>query len=298
MTTILVVDDSAVDRKIAGACVEREGSTPIYAASGREALEIIERENPDVVLTDLRMPEMDGLELIERIRKEKTPPPIMIMTAYGSEDTAITALKRGATSYVPKKNLKHELGSALRIVLRGVEARKHRDRVRGLLDRSKSSYTLDYDPGAPAALVNHLENELARINFCDHTALFQVNTALSEAISNALEHGNLELDSSLRERHDGSYYRLGKERAHETPYSERRVHVSVVLDSDVATYVVRDDGHGFDTSDLPDPRDPENMVKAAGRGLMLIHMFMDEVRFNDVGNEITMIKHREAARLA
>jgi CheY-like chemotaxis protein/anti-sigma regulatory factor (Ser/Thr protein kinase) len=292
MAVILVVDDSAVDRKIAGACVRATGSKARYAASGREAIEIIVRDRPDVVLTDLMMPEMDGLQLVEHIRREHTALPVVLMTAFGSEETAIAALKAGATSYVPKKSLKDELGSALRIVLSAVEARKHREKVRGLLERSESHFIIGYEPDAPAALVSYLENDLAQLNFCDRSGLFQVNAALSEALANAIEHGNLELDSALRERHDGSYQRLGEERVQQAPYRTRKVHVEARVAPDHATYVVRDEGPGFDASLLPNPKDPENMVKACGRGIMLIRMFMDDVTFNQTGNEITMVKRR------
>ena len=54
--------------------------------------------------------------------------------------------------------------------------------------------------------------------------------------------------------------------------------------------MIRDEGPGFDPDGLPDPTDPENLTKASGRGVLLIRTFMDEVRFNDTGNEITMIK--------
>lgn len=292
MATILVVDDSAVDRQIAGACVRATGSTVRYAKSGREALEIIFRERPDVVLTDLIMPEMDGLELVGCIRRDHAPLPVVLMTAYGSEETAIAALKAGATSYVPKKSLKDELGSALRIVLSAVEARKHRETVRELLERSESRFVMGYEPDAPAAIVNYLEHALAELNFCDHAGLFQVNAALSEALINAIEHGNLELNSSLRERHDGSYQQLGQERMQKPPYRDRKVHVLAKVAPDEAIYVIRDEGSGFDCSHLPNPRDKENMVKAGGRGILLIRMFMDEVTFNEVGNEITMVKRR------
>jgi CheY-like chemotaxis protein len=295
VATILVVDDSAVDRKIAGACVEQNGETPIYAESGAEALDVMAREEPDVVLTDLKMPEMDGLQLVEQIRNNHRSVPVILMTAYGSEDTAIAALKAGATSYVPKKTLKQELADALLIVLSAVEARKHREQVRGLLRKSESFFELGVDPDAPAAVVSYLEHDLAELNFCDASGLFQVNAALSEALSNAVDHGNLELDSALRESHDGSYYRLGSERRHQEPYSDRRVFIEAIVSPDRATYVIRDEGPGFDTTKLPNPKDPENMLKAGGRGVMLIRTFMDEVRFNDAGNEITMVKRRAAA---
>ena len=62
----------------------------------------------------------------------------------------------------------------------------------------------------------------------------------------------------------------------------------------MATITIRDDGPGFDTTSLRDPTDPENLERAGGRGLLLINAFMSEVRHNDKGNEITMIKRRES----
>ena len=56
------------------------------------------------------------------------------------------------------------------------------------------------------------------------------------------------------------------------------------------TYAIRDEGPGFDPSTLPDPTDPANLERVSGRGLLLIHAFMDEVRHNPTGNEITMVK--------
>ena len=81
-----------------------------------------------------------------------------------------------------------------------------------------------------------------------------------------------------------------------SPYRERRVRVCERLDPDAVTYVIRDEGKGFDLSTVPDPTNPDNLLKASGRGLMLIKTFMDEVTFNGVGNEITMVKRRAADR--
>jgi anti-sigma regulatory factor (Ser/Thr protein kinase) len=59
-----------------------------------------------------------------------------------------------------------------------------------------------------------------------------------------------------------------------------------------ATITIRDEGPGFDPSSLPDPTDPENIGKISGRGLLLIRTFMDDVRFNETGNEITLVKKK------
>ena len=57
-------------------------------------------------------------------------------------------------------------------------------------------------------------------------------------------------------------------------------------------FIIRDQGPGFDVASIPDPTDPENLAKVSGRGLLLINAFMDEVRHNKQGNEITMIKRK------
>jgi anti-sigma regulatory factor (Ser/Thr protein kinase) len=108
-----------------------------------------------------------------------------------------------------------------------------------------------------------------------------------------MHHGNFELSSSLREGDEREYHRLAKERSTQKPYAERRVHVRAADTPEGSTYVIRDEGPGFDPAKLPDPLDPENLEKVSGRGLLLIRTFMDEVRFNDKGNEITMVKRAE-----
>lgn len=292
MPTILIVDDAKIDRVLAGSCVEQLGATPIYAENGVEALERIEQQKPDGVLTDLQMPEMDGLELVQAIRRDYADVPVVLMTAHGSEEVAASALKHGAASYVPKKNLRRDLGHALRVVLDAAEAAQDRQTARQLLIESETKFVFGYQPGAVQALVSHLQNSLAQIEFGDHADLIQIGTALTEALTNALDHGNLELDSALREAPDNAYRRLGNERSEQPPYQDRRVYVTARLTPTEASYTIRDEGPGFDPSTLPDPTDPENLLLASGRGIMLIRMFMDEVSFNETGNTITMIKRR------
>ena len=86
MVTILVVDDSTVDRRLAGGFLEKHGNWHIVAVkNGREAMLAVRRSVPDVVVTDLQMPEMDGLELVKTIRNEFPLLPVVLMTAQGSE---------------------------------------------------------------------------------------------------------------------------------------------------------------------------------------------------------------------
>jgi anti-sigma regulatory factor (Ser/Thr protein kinase) len=80
------------------------------------------------------------------------------------------------------------------------------------------------------------------------------------------------------------------ERREQPPYRGRLVYVSAKESRTEAIYIIRDEGPGFDTSRLPDPGDPSNLEQLANRGLLLIGAFMDEVKHNAKGNEITMVK--------
>lgn len=292
MATILIVDDSKLDRSIAGTCVQQEGFQPQYAVDGSQALSSIQRDEPDLVLTDLVMPGMDGLELVQQIRRRHPRVPVILMTGKGVEDTAARALKAGAASYIPKKFLKQSLGDTVRSVLATAKALIRRRDAWTFLNYRESYYVLGYEQDGRSTLISHLEEELDRFDLCDASERIRVGTALSEALANAIDHGNLELNSALREHSDQTYYELGQERTSLAPYRDRRVHITTRLTPSEVTYVIRDEGPGFDHRDLPDPTDPENLVKLSGRGLLLIQTFMDEVRFNDRGNEITMVKRR------
>ena len=123
--------------------------------------------------------------------------------------------------------------------------------------------------------------------------MFRIVTALKEALLNAIEHGNLELDSKMRDDGTGEeFYRLAETRMQQEPYCNRRVTVTMRLSPEQLAYVIRDEGPGFDPSTLPDPTDPESIQRAHGRGLLLIRSFMDDVVFNEAGNQITLIKYR------
>ncbi len=99
---ILVVDDEPVVIKSAERVLKAEGYTVESALSGKEALAVMEQNTYNLVLTDLKMPEMDGISLIKRIKKKKPDTGIVIITGYPSQDTVREALELGIIDYVPK----------------------------------------------------------------------------------------------------------------------------------------------------------------------------------------------------
>src|ERR1700679_755291 len=93
-TTVLVVDDSAFDRHLVGQLLESLPNIALsYASNGQEGLAVIERDNPAIILTDLIMPDMEGLELVQKVRAQHPNISVILVTAYGSEEAAIKPLR-------------------------------------------------------------------------------------------------------------------------------------------------------------------------------------------------------------
>lgn len=291
MPTILIVDDDGVDREAAWRCLRSMHDTRfLYAENGIAAIEVLSKEAPDLVLTDLRMPGMDGLELVERIRADYPLVPSILMTSQGSERVAVKALKAGAASYVPKSLLKQNLVETVEQVLEVAEASRSRHALLEYLGWSEIEFDLVNDPGLIMPLVGYFQDNLERLGFGDEAVRTQIGMALMEAVSNGMVHGNLEVSSVLRRSNWEEYQRAIDGRRQEEPYASRRLHCFAKETKDKVEYVVRDEGPGFDPASLPDPTAPENVLQVSGRGILLIRTFMDGVVYNERGNEITLTR--------
>lgn len=294
LKTVLVVDDSLMEHHLTGSLIKKMGGWQAqFASDGMEALEILKKGPlPSMVLADLMMPGMDGLELVQTIRQEYPILPVILMTAHGSEQNAIQALQNGAASYVPKGSLAKELANTMEQVLSVAQTNFKQQRILECLQRQEFHFTLDNDVSLVPILVQFLEKEMEVMKLCQPSRIIHLGVALHEALTNSILHGNLELQSTVKQQDEQLYYRMAAQRRQESPYGTRRVYVTAVLERDQATFTIRDEGPGFDPSQLPDPTDPSNLENITGRGLLLIHTFMDSVEHNQKGNQITMVKRR------
>jgi len=197
-----------MDRRLVGGLLSRAGFEVSYAEHGQQALELLKEQQPDLVATDLQMPELDGLSLVEAIRKRYPSIPVLLMTAHGSEETAVKALQRGAASYVPKRSLAQDLCPTVANVLELARGGRSMSRVLDWLVYTESRFVLDNDVSIIPDLVSHLEASITQLKSVDETALIQVGVALREALVNAMYHGNLEVSSTLREEEGNRYDEL------------------------------------------------------------------------------------------
>lgn len=291
MATVLVVDDLLADRRLVGGLLERRSGTKVlYAENGASALEQMELHAPDMVITDLVMPDMDGIALVQKIRDDYPLIPTILMTGEGSEKTAVEALRQGAASYVPKTQLANELVTICeRVLAASTESRGHTR----LMNRiAEYRFTLENDLQLLSAAVSHIRSSIrSKFMFTENDCI-RIGTAIDEALMNAYYHGNLEISSKLREDDHNLYHDLARKRVKEDPYRDRKILVSVCFDNDEAVFRISDEGPGFDPQDLPDPTSPEALERPCGRGLLLMRAFMDQVDFSERGNEVLMKKKR------
>ncbi len=292
MPHVLVVEDSPTQATQIKLMLEDAEFQVTTAGNGMEAVDAIEKELPDVVVTDLEMPRMNGLQLVEAIRQQHPALPVILMTAFGSEEIAALALRKGAASYVQKTYLEQDLVATLKSVLTVTQASREHDRALECLAQMECDFVLDNNPEHIAPVIGFLDEVVKRLTVPDPTERMRIGVALQEALMNAMVHGNLEVGPDNGEESGQPIAELIETRRQQQPYLPRRVRLLFKANSKQASFVVRDEGRGFDPSILPDPTDPANLERPNGRGLLLIRTFMDTIYHNDVGNEITMIKHR------
>jgi two-component system response regulator AtoC len=133
---VLVVDDDPATRKVARANLGLEGFEVLVASSGGEALARLGESDPLAVVTDLKMPDVDGIALMEKIHAERPALPVVLVTAHATVETAVQALRRGAHHYLVKPIRWEELALVLQQAVAHERARRDLERLRGELDRA------------------------------------------------------------------------------------------------------------------------------------------------------------------
>lgn len=291
MTNIIVVDDSTTDRiRIAGLLKQRSDWKILTAASATEALEVIRHQPIDLVLTDLQMPEINGLELLKTVSNEFPSIPVVVITGMGSEELAVKTMKSGAAQYVCKTDQPSLIRESVdKVLLAKADLAIHKS-VMGRMLSDSYCFQLPSDTSIMSAMSRFLGSKAGAIGICCEAELPRLIIAIEEALLNACLHGNLELESSLKEEDGNKFESLASERAVSSPWKDRFVTVDASFSPYQMTICIKDEGTGFDPTALPDPTDPENLLKPHGRGVMMMRLFLDEVKWNKAGNEVTLLK--------
>ncbi|MGI9494999.1 MAG: response regulator [Mariniblastus sp.] len=283
MTNLLIVDDTDVDLMLMEGLLSAPGFTIVTAGDGFQALEKISEWSIDLILTDLQMPRMDGLELVREVRKKYPDIPVILTTGKGSEDIAEEALLAGASTYIPKSKLSGMLESTVKEVLDLLSTGSASD---GLFDQSFGSrfqFELKPDSSLIPKLVSLCQQMLHTFTPLDRIDRLRIAIAVDQAVQNSYYRGNLEIPADHKiDLRDLSTIELIEERLADEKYSSRLVSVRFDINHRRFSIRIEDDGPGFDSSSAGSWDEP------ASRGTVLMHSFMDTVKYNQKGNVVKM----------
>ncbi|MCA9265161.1 MAG: response regulator, partial [Planctomycetales bacterium] len=283
------------DQKLIGSWLQKHGEFDVaYAQDGRQALEWLQHDMADVVVTDMQMPHINGLELVDALREKSDTIPVVLITAHGSERLASQALQRGASSYVPKSRFQEILVDTVRGI---VDLKRADDSFSKSFRQAQVcdiQFVLDNDFTLVPPLIETVQSIVHSMNICDAHGRLQVGIALEQAIHNAIFHGNLGLGpTNSLSKVDGERDQLIAARRNQIPYRDRRVFVQLRVTDEEARLTVRDEGAGFEVRNLSKLDVTASMSGPTGRGFVLMWALMDQVLFNKSGNQVTLVKKRE-----
>ncbi|MCK5739596.1 ATP-binding protein [bacterium] len=234
-------------------------------SEGHRAIELLKKENFDLVLTSIYLSDVDGVEIVTSIHDIQPDIPVIIMSRPAHEQQAVKALYAGACHFIREPLKFDEVLETVKKLLRYRQEDVIQRRIFPFLTE-KVEFTIPSDLSLMGGVVKYIFDALVKFGLQQEDDV-NIKIALLEALTNAIEHGN---------KRD----------------SEKTVFLQAKMLPNLAKITIRDQGSGFNYQDLPDPMDPKNITKIRGRGIFMIYNLMDEVSFNEAGNQITMIKYR------
>ncbi|HEX8090014.1 MAG TPA: response regulator [Blastocatellia bacterium] len=278
-TTLLLAEDDAISRKMYSRVLEAEGYHVIDVGDGEAALGVLQSEAIDLLLTDVMMPGMDGLELIERAREIQPQVRAIVMTGLRTDNAVIGAFRNKACDFLSKPFHLEEL-------IESVASAMKRDAACQIEIISEKPEWIELRVPCDLNAVEPIQKFLAELqgNLPKETR-DAIGSVFRELLNNAIEHGG---KCDISKRVEVKYIRLKR----------------------AILYSIKDPGEGFDVREIqhaafanPDDEPFRHMqvrqekgLRPGGFGIMLASQVIDELIYNDKHNELIFVKYLEEAQ--
>ena len=260
--TILIVDDEEEIRTSLSKIVEQLNLIPCTAKDGVDALILLTSEKVDLIITDLMMPQMDGLTFIVKSRQLNPRIPIAVISGYGDIKNATFALTRGAFNFITKPFTIREVENIIRKGLRLRELSLGTDKLLQNV-RNKTEITIPSYSHLLPSVTFYILKECQWRGIDNENVLNNISVCSDEILTNALIHGNKE-------------------------NPDKTISVTLNFTSENMTFTVKDEGKGFDVKKFSHQLGKNHLAIPARRGLFIVEYLMDDISFNEKGNEITV----------
>ncbi len=287
---ILVVENNVPSSEYLHDLLCFEGYDCQVASNGKEGLELYGTYKPDLILSDIYMPYMDGLTLLRKLRKEQSDVFFIIVTTHGNEKILNDAYKKGVNEYLIKPV---DSDFLLRTIGKYATIIRHRQLQQEAEGRVISKFVSTHFPTNYQhipVIVGKLVSEISAP--IDGLTKSLLELSITELITNAIEHGNLEItyDEKHQSQNAEGLDKLIESRMKNPKFANRVVKVDYYQTEDSVEWIITDEGKGFKWNDVLDPTDSANILRPNGRGIFLTKHYVDEIEYLGKGNIVRIKK--------
>ncbi|MBN1799166.1 MAG: response regulator [Spirochaetales bacterium] len=287
---ILIVDDELSIRELLSELMHKHNHQVIAAENGMEAVKLYQLTHPDIVITDIKMPKLDGISLLKQLKSIDNNVLIILISSFGNEEILLEALRAGAVNFIRKPFKIEEITDTVENIL------AHKAQIESgslpfhsVIDEKKE-YVIVTEKAHLGYLINQITVNFKNI-FSDEE-IINLRLGIEEMIANAIEHGNLAIGFSKKSEalKKGNFGSLLEQKLKNSENSQKQIFISSHLTKKSFSITIRDQGSGFDWKNLPS-LSAQSLHHYNGRGIILTKIFFDRVIYNDAGNQVTLKKY-------
>ena len=289
--SVLIVDDDEQFRLMVASAVRGFGENALEASTPEQAIEIFKSQRPEMVLLDVHMPEMSGIDLTKVLLTHNAHALIALVTGRSEEQLVIDALKVGATDFLKKPFRLAELRALLSRFSWILRRQREKTLSREHFESAHFEFVLESSKSSIAPTV-HFVRELLK-GFLSGPEIIRLDLAMQEVLTNAFEHGNLGIgyDEKLKLCGEGQLEEELEKRAVLARQQGKKIRLSADIHEGIFVCSISDEGEGFDWRKVPDlTSGSATLENLHGRGMMIVRRAFDEVVYNEKGNQVTLRK--------
>lgn len=288
---VLVVEDDPASLNYLEIILQKEGVEYKSANNGRDGLAIFKEFHPHIVLTDINMAHMNGIELLANIKKIRPHSIVIMLTAFNSEEYVIESMKYGANNYLKKPILRDNLVALLRKYKSIILSRNTNKKIHTFVKQHTFTMQITNELNLLPYIINYLIDSIEYVFKEDET--MGIRLGLDEIIINAIEHGNLEI--SYVEKSEAikknQLEKLYANRLSNAEIANKRVTITFDMHENYCEWTVKDEGKGFSPELIPNPILSETVDSLHGRGIFITRFQFDEMEYSENGTKVRLRKN-------
>jgi len=291
ITTIMLVEDEEINLRLMEGMLGHLGHKLILARNGKEALKKFHKYLPDIVILDILMPRISGIEVLKEIRTKETGTVVIMVTASNKEEHAIESLRLGANNYLKKPVHYDDLVPLIHKYNSTIQKKSMEKLVLSKMISRKFTMEIENDLQIIPKIAQYLANETSTI--FDKDEIISVNISLLELLVNSYEHGNLGISYEEKSKAiaEKRLDRLYHERTNDPAYKNRKIKIEFILEKDSCEWIITDEGNGFISDKYTELHDNDR-ENEHGRGIFISNFHLDELEYIGKGNIVRALKKK------